>query len=142
MKAMPAALRHGDIVTLQWRQDADVEPASAPAPAPSVLALVENAARGGLPATAWSPFATCTGTSLFRLPQDGLAVTLVGHIRLQDAWTVIVQTDREHRLTVPLLIGLERRARLRIAFLSWFFEARPGVGQDVDLDTLLYLVEL
>ncbi len=94
-------------------------------------------------ASVWSPFAAWTGRSEFEVPGDGLAVRVIGHVRLLDAWTVSIEAGCcRQRLTIPLLVGLDRRTRLRLAFLGWYYEFGPGAGEEADLDLLLFLAEL
>ena len=134
-------LSRGDMVKMDWQPDQTVSAAMALAPVSGVLGLVVTA--GFARPTIWSPFAAWAGTSLFTVARDRLTVTVVGHIRLLDAWTVSIQTERGHRLiTIPRLIALDRPRRLRAAFVGWYFEFGPGAGQEADSDLLMFLAEL
>ncbi len=137
------SVRRGDIVRLELQPDRAVDRVTLPVSALAVLALIETPATATTRASAWTPLVAWTGTSLFGLPQDGLAVTPVGHVRLLDAWTVSMQ-DRngEWKFTIPGLLTLDRPRRLRVGFLTWAYEVGPLAGQAADWETVLFLSEL
>ena len=138
---MAAALRHGDIVKIEWPVHDVPDPAPGPqAPVSGVLGLVEtDPVAGSAFIAVWSPLALWTGRSQFDVRRDHLA--LVGHLRFLDVWSFSIMADeQEQRFTLPALIAMDRPRRLRVAFLSWVFEG-PLRTEAPDWETVLFLAE-
>ena len=59
----------------------------------------------------------------------------------QNNVSVKIEQQPEQTFTVPLLFSVEEPQRLRVAFLTWYFELGPGRGLDYGVEVALALSE-